>query len=385
VRVPAVLATQPSLWPRFSSTLRSTAVTARLGRILGIAFVICFVTGLLSHYQYEPWTWLPIPAAPYWGYRLSQGVHVITGIACIPLILAKLWSVYHRLFLWPPVKSFLHSLERLSVAVLVGSSVLQLITGLLNILQFYPWPWSFVGVHHWLSYVIIGSLALHIAIQLPAIREGLATPIWKRTTDIDPSATPSDGPSRRGVLVATGAGVGVVALTTVGQVFTPLEPLALLAPRNPSKGPQSLPVNRTAAAADVLTAARSLRYRFTVAGPTGFELTVAQLEALDTAEEEWPIACVEGWSRMAHWRGPRLLDLVTRAGGNADSTVTVVSLEKRGYRTSHIGGSQLARALLATHLNGERLSVDHGYPLRLIAPDRAGVLNTKWLTKVVFR
>ena len=39
----------------------------------------------------------------------------------------------------------------------------------------------------------------------------------------------------------------------------------------------------------------------------------------------------------------------------------------------------MAHALLATHLNGGRLDIDHGYPLRLIAPDRAGVLNTKWL------
>ena len=39
-------------------------------------------------------------------------------------------------------------------------------------------------------------------------------------------------------------------------------------------------------------------------------------------------------------------------------------------------------ALLATHLNGERLNLDHGYPLRLISPNRPGVLNTKWLTGV---
>jgi DMSO/TMAO reductase YedYZ molybdopterin-dependent catalytic subunit len=38
--------------------------------------------------------------------------------------------------------------------------------------------------------------------------------------------------------------------------------------------------------------------------------------------------------------------------------------------------------LLATHLNGARLDIDHGYPLRLIAPNRAGVLNTKWLSRV---
>ena len=43
---------------------------------------------------------------------------------------------------------------------------------------------------------------------------------------------------------------------------------------------------------------------------------------------------------------------------------------------------KLSAALLATHLNGERFDLDHGYPLRLIAPNRAGVLNTKWLNRI---
>jgi DMSO/TMAO reductase YedYZ molybdopterin-dependent catalytic subunit len=42
----------------------------------------------------------------------------------------------------------------------------------------------------------------------------------------------------------------------------------------------------------------------------------------------------------------------------------------------------LGQAILATHLNGQRIPPDHGYPVRLIAPNRAGVLNTKWLTSV---
>lgn len=45
-------------------------------------------------------------------------------------------------------------------------------------------------------------------------------------------------------------------------------------------------------------------------------------------------------------------------------------------------GPQLSAALLATHLNGQRLDIDHGFPLRLIAPNRAGVFNTKWLSRV---
>jgi hypothetical protein len=40
---------RPRWWPKFSSTLRSTAVTARIGLVLGIAIAALFVTGLLSH------------------------------------------------------------------------------------------------------------------------------------------------------------------------------------------------------------------------------------------------------------------------------------------------------------------------------------------------
>jgi DMSO/TMAO reductase YedYZ molybdopterin-dependent catalytic subunit len=47
-----------------------------------------------------------------------------------------------------------------------------------------------------------------------------------------------------------------------------------------------------------------------------------------------------------------------------------------------VEGDQLERAVLATHLNGERLSPDHGFPLRLVVPNRAGLFSTKWLNRV---
>src|SRR5213082_3400529 len=110
-RLRAVLAAPPPLWPAFSTGLRSEAVTARIGRLLGIAFGVCFLTGIVSRYQYTPWSWIPIPAAPVWGYRLTQGTHVITGLVSVPLLLAKLWSVFPKLFEWPPARSVVHALE----------------------------------------------------------------------------------------------------------------------------------------------------------------------------------------------------------------------------------------------------------------------------------
>ena len=76
------------------------------------------------------------------------------------------------------------------------------------------------------------------------------------------------------------------------------------------------------------------------------------------------------------------IDVVRRAGGDASSRVEVFSLQEGGYNHSALEGPQVSAALLATHLNGERLNLDHGYPLRLISPNRPGVLNTKWLRRL---
>ena len=55
------------------------------------------------------------------------------------------------------------------------------------------------------------------------------------------------------------------------------------------------------------------------------------------------------------------------------------------YRTSTLNHDQAedADTLLATHLDGQPLALDHGFPCRLIAPNRAGVLQTKWVRRVV--
>ncbi|WP_375499094.1 molybdopterin-dependent oxidoreductase [uncultured Jatrophihabitans sp.] len=389
----------PALWPRFRSPLRSVALTARVGRVLGICFAICFVTGLLSHYQYHPWSWLPEPSAPVWLYRFTQGLHVTTGTISIPLLLVKLWSVYPNLFRWPLLTSVKDALERLSIAVLVSSALVELVTGYFNVLNWYPWSWDFTPVHRYLGYVVIGSLVLHIAIKLPAIKRGLATRLatgsvlTEQESDDDdtpapprPSPTPTPPPtgiSRRGALIATGAGVGLIAVTQVGQTITPLEPIGLLAVRQHQKGPAGVPINRTADQAAVQQLALRSDWTLQVRGPKPYELTLDDILTMSVHEASFPISCVEGWSVGAHWRGLKLLDVVRRAGGNADSQIEVRSLEPKGsYNRSFVHGPQVPHALLATHINGERLNLDHGYPLRLIAPDRAGVLNTKWLTSV---
>jgi DMSO/TMAO reductase YedYZ molybdopterin-dependent catalytic subunit len=74
-----------------------------------------------------------------------------------------------------------------------------------------------------------------------------------------------------------------------------------------------------------------------------------------------------------------LLDLV---GAPPGSDVRVTSLQTRGAFGRTTMPARFAddpSTLLALRLNGEELSIDHGYPCRVIAPDRPGVLQTKWV------
>jgi DMSO/TMAO reductase YedYZ molybdopterin-dependent catalytic subunit len=359
----------------FPSPLHDAATAARIGRWLGTAFATCFVTGLISHYLQQPPAWLTVPSRPVWGYRLSQGIHVATGIATVPLLLAKLWTVSPRLWSWPPVRSVLHALERLSILVLVAAALFEVATGLINVVQWYPWSFYFPRVHYYVAWLAIGSILLHVAVKAPVIAAALR--------EREP---PTDGLSRRGFLAAVGAAVATVTLVTVGQTLRPLSPLALLAPRRPDIGPQGLPVNRTAAAARIPPVTTT--YRLQVDGPRPYALSLADLRALPQHEVQLPITCVEGWSGTGRWRGVRLRDLLDRAGALPGAAARLVSLEPEGlYRESVVDSAHATDelTLIALELDGEPLAPDHGSPARLIAPNRPGVMQTKWVGRIEVR
>jgi DMSO/TMAO reductase YedYZ molybdopterin-dependent catalytic subunit len=116
-------------------------------------------------------------------------------------------------------------------------------------------------------------------------------------------------------------------------------------------------------------------------------LTIDDLQAMPQHRAALPIACVEGWSATAHWSGVRVRDVLARAGiARLDGrSVDVVSLEPGGrYNRSTLTAEEAEDhdTLLALHLNGRRLDLDHGYPLRLIAPNRPGVMQTKWVAQL---
>ena len=393
----------------FRANLHDERTASLIGTALGIAFALAFVTGLISHELQHPASWFPLPTRPVWFYRATQGLHVASGTAAIPLLLAKLWTVYPKLFQWPPLKSLVHGLERLSIAVLVAGAIFELVTGVLNTVQWYPWHFDFTKTHFWVAWVTVGALLLHLAVKAPAIARG-----WRRPEAAEPTAEPaaeatgvveeqagdeeegeesavgaaaagSSAVSRRALLTATGLAVGVVTVTTVGQSVGSLRSVDLLAPRTPNVGPQGIPINKTAAEAGVVAIAFHPDWRLGVVGPEPYQLTLAELSELPQTSATLPIACVEGWSVDGHWTGVRLSDLLDRARVPAGSDVRVVSLQPGGPYSVTTMQHEYTRdplTLLALRLNGERLSIDHGYPARIIAPGRPGVLQTKWVSRI---
>lgn len=366
----------------FTSPARGTALTARVGSALGVCFCVCFLTGMWSHVQYATPGWLTLSPHPTQLYRVTQGLHVISGTAAIPLLLVKLWSVFPRLFIRPPRGAralVVELVERASIAVLVAASVFMLASGTLNIIGWYPWEFSFRRTHEAVAWVAIGSLLVHVAVKLPAIRQGLSERL-----DDEPPTDPT-APTRRSVLTGALAASGLAVLLTAGQTVPWLRRVSAFSVR-PGDGPQDLPVNRTASAAGTDRTALDPGWRLqVVAGGRTMSLTRDQLLAMPQSTHRLPIACVEGWSRSAEWTGVPLRDLVALAGASPGTDVVVRSLQTRGaFGSSRVVADVVrdGRTMLALQLNGQPLDVDHGYPARLIAPNRPGVFQTKWVDRL---
>lgn len=412
----------------FPSPLRGVRLTAVLGLVLLVGLTLVALTGFASHAAYEPRlpgnntnpvggpleSWLVgWPTSPAWLYRVTQGTHVILGLALVPVVLAKLWSVMPLLFTWPPVRSVAHGLERLSIFLLVSSTMFQLITGVLNIQTYYVFPFSFYTAHYYGAWVFIAAMALHVGVKAGTVRAALWSPAGTGPSETGPSgsgvageddgarapeqshpAPPGRGDggmSRRGLLGAVaGASATVVALS-VGQTLDgPVRHTALLAPRGRfyGSGPNDFEINKTAAVAGIDPGRVGPGWRLSLTGTRSVQLSRAELLALPQYTYRLPISCVEGWSTEQSWTGVRLADLARLAGVADPGLLRSDSMQAGGgFGSASLSARQIAdeRSLLALRVNGADLSLDHGFPARIIVPAAPGVHCTKWVTRMRFQ
>ncbi len=131
-------------------------------------------------------------------------------------------------------------------------------------------------------------------------------------------------------------------------------------------------------------------------GPARFELCglverprtiAAELAALERVTQLSDFHCVTTWSVFGcEWQGFRFSDFCAALARPLPEAGTVVFHARDGYRCAMQLADLLAGdVLLADRLGGAPLGLDHGGPLRLIAPAHYGYKNVKHIAAIEFR
>jgi DMSO/TMAO reductase YedYZ molybdopterin-dependent catalytic subunit len=115
------------------------------------------------------------------------------------------------------------------------------------------------------------------------------------------------------------------------------------------------------------------------------------LQGLPRIEQVSDFHCVTTWSKLGlRWGGVRFSDfyeqvIVPRAAPKPGATVLLLRAQD-GARTSLALEDALApNVLLADELDGRPLSIEHGAPVRIVAPSQYGYKSAKHLSHIEFR
>ncbi len=221
--------------------------------------------------------------SPPWLYRVIEGTHVTLGLVLVPVVLAKLWSVMPKLFAWPPWRSVAHFLERLSLVLVVGGVVFEMVTGMLYI--DYANRTNFYSGHFYGAWAFMAGFVVHVSVKFGDMVRALRSRRLRtelRTGLAGTRPEPSDGSlvapapapptiSRRGILALVGGTSLAVFVLTAGQsIGGAMRSLALFGThyRSSGTGPNHFPVNYTAASVGITPAATGTAGAWCSSGPS---------------------------------------------------------------------------------------------------------------------
>jgi DMSO/TMAO reductase YedYZ molybdopterin-dependent catalytic subunit len=117
------------------------------------------------------------------------------------------------------------------------------------------------------------------------------------------------------------------------------------------------------------------------------------LASFQVHEQITRLVCVEGWSAIAWWAGLRFDDLLRAYPPMSQAKwARLESSVNRGpwgnpdpyFVSLDLSTASHPQTLLATHLNGKPLTVEHGAPLRLLVPVKLGLKNIKAITRISY-
>ena len=96
------------------------------------------------------------------------------------------------------------------------------------------------------------------------------------------------------------------------------------------------------------------------------------------------LKCVECWSATAKWEGFCFLDLIEKVKPDPAAKYVHFQSADSYYESFTLEELIRPRVLMVLMMNGQPLSKEHGFPLRLIAPFKYGYKNIKYITSIEF-
>lgn len=140
---------------------------------------------------------------------------------------------------------------------------------------------------------------------------------------------------------------------------------------------------------NALAAGRFADWRLEVGGLVDrpLRLSLADLAALPNRDQITRHDCVEGWSAIGRWTGPKLGDVLTAAGLRPSARyVHFTCADLYGgspyYESIDLVDAFHPQTILATRLNGRALDVPHGAPCRLRVERQLGYKHAKYLMRI---
>ena len=96
------------------------------------------------------------------------------------------------------------------------------------------------------------------------------------------------------------------------------------------------------------------------------------------------LKCVECWSAKATWEGFKFEEILRRVQPHPEAKYVHFESADSYYESFTLEELKRPRVLFVIRMNGNPLSKDHGFPLRLIAPFKYGYKNIKYITRIRF-
>jgi DMSO/TMAO reductase YedYZ molybdopterin-dependent catalytic subunit len=108
----------------------------------------------------------------------------------------------------------------------------------------------------------------------------------------------------------------------------------------------------------------------------------SQLAGLPRVTTRQPLICqIFNWVEVVEWTGVRLADVLELTGitTHPDGYLGVYSRDGSFFEGLSMAEACDPRVLLASHLNGLPLPIEHGGPVRLVVPFLQGYKSVKWV------